>query len=135
MIDCLLPLHQLLCAFFCKSTDSLLALACLVCFFTGLVSVLNLFILHSVLDFKANGLAQTSASKTLFRGFLPMTSDFRHSLASEEEWAALEPVLEDGFSAFFFRLGFLIIFPNGVYETSSSIRLRGVEIVHFRVKF
>ena len=64
-----------------------------------------------------------------------MTSDFRHSFASEEEWAALEPVLENGFSAFFFGLGFLIIFPNGVYETSSSIRLRGVEVVHLRVKF
>jgi len=66
LIDCFLPLHQLLCAFFCKSTDSLLALAYLECFFTSLVSVLNLFFLHSVLGFKANGLAQTSASETLF---------------------------------------------------------------------
>ena len=30
-----------------------------------------------------------------------MTSDFRHSCASEEEWATLEPVLEDGFYTFF----------------------------------
>ena len=30
-----------------------------------------------------------------------MTSDFRHSFASEEEWAVLEPVLEDGFPPFF----------------------------------
>ena len=35
-----------------------------------------------------------------------MTSDFRHSFASEDEWAVLEPVLEDGFSAFFFRTRF-----------------------------
>jgi len=39
-----------------------------------------------------------------------MTSDFRHSFASEEEWAALEPVLEDGFSAFFSDSVFLSFF-------------------------
>ena len=64
-----------------------------------------------------------------------MLSDFRHSLASEGECVTLEPVFADGFCRLSFGLGFLAVLSGEVDEKSSFIRLRGVEEVHFRVKF
>ena len=64
-----------------------------------------------------------------------MLSDFRHSLASEGECVTLEPVFADGFCRLSFGLGSFVVFATEVDEKSSSIRLRGVELGHFRVKF
>ena len=75
----------------------------------------------------------------LLRHYFEVSCQWHHifdiHLLQKKNGQSWNQYLKMVFPPFFFGLGFLIIFPNGVYETSSSIRLRGVKVVHFRVKF